>query len=136
MNHSNLLLRLCGIFIAGVMISSCAHLGLPGGPRAGEVEHVVLVWLKEPGNASQRAQLVETTKTFAAIPGVKSVSSGVPLASDRKVVDDSFDLGLVIRFRDQAALAAYETHPVHAKAVKEVLLPVTKKLVVYDFTVQ
>jgi hypothetical protein len=51
-------------------------------------------------------------------------------------VDDSFDLGLVIRFKDKAALDAYEKHPVHVKAVKEVLGPNASKLKVYDVVVK
>jgi hypothetical protein len=51
-------------------------------------------------------------------------------------VDDSFDLGLVIRFKDKAALDAYEKNPVHVKATKEVLAPNVSKLKVYDVVVK
>lgn len=135
MNKSNRLLQL-GALLAVMCLTSCAQLGHQRPPRTGEVEHVVLVWLKEPGNAAQRASLVEATRSFTQIPGIRSISVGEPLPSDRPVVDDSFDLGLVIRFESKAALDAYEKHPVHTKAVKEVLLPVTRKLVVHDITVK
>ncbi|HBE23040.1 MAG TPA: stress protein, partial [Verrucomicrobiales bacterium] len=55
-------------------------------------------------------------------------------SSDRPVVDDSFDVALLVRFTDVAALHAYEADPRHVKEVKEVLLPLTKKIQVYDFT--
>jgi hypothetical protein len=63
---------------------------------------------------------------------VEHLSVGTPLASERPVVDDSFDVGLVMRFANAADLAVYEKHPVHVKAVNEILKPAAKKLLVYD----
>jgi hypothetical protein len=37
-----------------------------------------------------------------------------------------------MRFATKADLDAYEKHPVHVKAVKETLLPLAKKVLVYD----
>lgn len=103
----------------------------------GKVEHVVLVWLKKPGDGQDRAAVVAAAKKFQReIPEIQHLSVGQPLASDRPVVDDSFDVGLVMRFADAAALARYEKHPVHTKAVQDILLPVSKKLQVYDIVTQ
>jgi hypothetical protein len=41
-----------------------------------------------------------------------------------------------MRFRDKASLDAYEKHPVHVKAVKEVLAPNASRLKVYDVVVR
>ena len=99
----------------------------------GKVEHVVLVWLKKPGDAADRAKVVKAAKMFQAeISQIQHLSVGQPLASDRPVVDDSFDVGLVLRFANPADLNAYEKHPVHVKAVTDVLQPIAKKLLVYD----
>lgn len=100
---------------------------------AGTVQHVVVVWLKEPGDAAARAKLIETAQGLESIPGIVSLRVGEPLASDREVVDDSFDVALVIDFTDAAALAAYDTHPDHVRAVEEVLAPLSERIVVYDF---
>ena len=54
------------------------------------------------------------------------------MPSTRPVVDSSFDVGLVITFTDEAALQAYETHPMHAAAVKGTLRPLAAKIQVYD----
>ena len=103
----------------------------------GKVEHVVLVWLKKPGNAADRAAVVAAAKKFQReIPEIQHLSVGTPLASERPVVDDSFDVGLVMRFANAADLSTYEKHPVHVKAVKEVLQPIAKKLLVYDVVAQ
>lgn len=122
---------LCGL------LTSCAQMGCQSAPKAGNVEHVVLVWLNEPGNAAIKDRMVAAARTFPReIPGILSMSIGDAVPSDREVVDDSFDLALVMRFTDKAALDAYEKHPVHVKAVKEVLAPNASKLKVYDVTVR
>ncbi len=66
------------------------------------------------------------------VPGIQFLDTGVPLPSDRPVVDDSFDIGLTMRFESAAALRAYETNPLHVKKVTEVLRPLSRKLQVYD----
>lgn len=127
------------LFVAafGLLLTSCAQLNCQSAPRAGQVEHVVLVWLNEPGNAAIKDKMVAACRTFPReIDGILSLSVGDALPSDREVVDDSFDLGIVLRFKDKAALDAYEKHPVHVKAVKEVLAPNASKLKVYDITVR
>ena len=98
------------------------------------VTHVVLCWLKTPGDEAGREKIIETSKTFASIPGVVSVTSGRVLPSTRPVVDSSYDVGILITFTDEAALRAYDGHPTHRKAVDEVLKPLVGKFVVYDFT--
>ena len=116
--------------------SSCAELHSSKAPQAGQVEHVVMVWLKHPGNAQERAKLIEASRQLREIPGVISVSGGTPIPSKRPIVDASFDVGLVIRFENAAAMNAYLTHPIHVKLTNEVLKPASRKVVVHDFTVQ
>jgi hypothetical protein len=120
--------------IALTLLASCTSCPMGHKPTApGKVEHVVLIWLKKPGDAADKAAVVAAGKKFAAeIPQVQHLSVGTPLASERPVVDDSFDVGLVMRFANAADLAAYDKHPVHVKAVNEVLKPRVKKLLVYD----
>ena len=100
---------------------------------APQIEHVVLVWLKQPGNELIKAEMAATARTLPAqIPGIVAMSIGGPLPSDRDVVDDSFDLALVMRFDSAEALRNYETHPVHVDAVNTVLAPNAARIVVYD----
>lgn len=101
--------------------------------QAGPVQHVVICWLKEPGNAQARQQLIAASHSFAEIPGVLSVSVGPSLPSERAAVDSSYDIGVLITLRDAAALQDYLNHPTHEQAVKDVLGPLSKKIIVYDF---
>jgi hypothetical protein len=120
--------------VAVLMLSACSSCPLGNKVTAsGKIEHIVLVWLKRPGNAEDLATLVSTAKKFQAeITEIQHLSVGSAVASDRDIVDDSFDVGFVMRFDDKATLTAYENHPVHKEAVKKTLLPMAKKVLVYD----
>ena len=98
------------------------------------MNHVVLVWLKRPGNAEDRAKLIEAAKMLdREIAEVESLQVGPVLPSKRPIVDSSYDVGFVMRFADAAAMNRYEKNPIHEKAAKELLLPMAKKVQVYDF---
>ena len=95
--------------------------------------HVVLIWLKEPGNAAHRAQIIDATRKFSSMSGVREIRAGAPVSSERSSVDDSFDIGLYMVFSSKDALEAYLNHPDHAAARRSVLGPLVKKVVIYDF---
>ena len=97
------------------------------------VSHVVLCWLKEPGNESARQKLIDTSKTFTQIPGIAEVSAGRPIPSTRPVVDSSYDVAIIMRFTDRQALQNYATHPIHIAARDNVLNPLVSKYLIYDF---
>jgi hypothetical protein len=93
-----------------------------------------LVWLKEPGNAEHRQKIIAAAHSFGHdIPEVEFLSVGQSPPSTSSYVDDSFDICFVIRLEDKAALDRYGKHPVHAKAAQEVFLPLSRKILFYDF---
>ncbi len=135
-SHASLFAGMCAMLCAS-LFTSCASMCPAAKASPSQVEHVVLVWLKDAGDEGKRSELIASAKGFQKqIPGILSISAGAPLPSERPVVDDSFDIGLVMRFESKEALAAYETHPVHVKAVKEALAPASRKLQVYDVVVR
>jgi len=93
----------------------------------------VLCWLKQPANDADRNQIVEISRSLQKIPGVLDVRVGKAIPSDRKIVDDSFDVGIYFSFESVADMERYLKHPQHISAVKNVLAPLTSKIVVYDF---
>jgi len=97
------------------------------------IHHFVLCWLKEPGNLDHRRQIIETSETFRRIPGVLEARAGVAVPSDRSIVDDSFDVGILIVVRDKESLSSYLEHPLHQRAKKDTLIPLVDKILVYDF---
>jgi hypothetical protein len=109
---------------------SCATIAPPA--AKGTVDHVVLIWLKRPNNIDDRLAIQAATNDLRVIPGIQFLDTGTALPSDRPVVDDSFDIGLTMRFDSAAALASYESDPRHVKKVTDVLKPLSKKILVYD----
>ncbi|MEN9991074.1 MAG: hypothetical protein RLZZ224_776 [Verrucomicrobiota bacterium] len=120
------------LVLLSVWMSSCATIAPPA--SSGTVDHVVLFWQKKPGNAGDRKELIAAIERLRVIEGILWLDYGTAVPSERAVVDDSFDVALSIRFKDVKALQAYEADPRHMKEVNEVLLPLTKKVQVYDFT--
>ena len=110
--------------------SGCAGLG---SRHDGALQHAVLIWLKDAGNAEQRAKITEVSRSFRDIPGVLDVQAGKAVASDRDIVDDSFDVGILVVVPDERRLAEYIAHPIHQRAKNDVLLPLVEKILVYDF---
>ena len=53
--------------------------------------------------------------------------------SERQIVDDSFDVAICLTFASTRDMNAYIEHPRHKAAVKDVLLPIVERIVVYDF---
>jgi hypothetical protein len=96
--------------------------------------HVVLMWLKEPGDMEAKKKIAEASSSFADIPGVLSVRVGESVASERDIVDDSFDLGIILSFPNKDIMQKYLTHPIHKKAVHDIIRPLVKKITVYDIS--
>lgn len=109
--------------------SNCGPLHPPG--RSGSVDHIVLVWLKRPGNEADRAALIEASSPLRAIPGLIMLDPGTALPSSRPIVDDSFDVAFVMRFDSAKALQAYDTHPAHL-AARDTLKALSRKILIYD----
>ena len=119
-----------------LLVNSCQSLQRDA-RDGGTVEHVVVCWLKTPGDAPARQRIIDESNAFVGvIPGLLHVSAGTTLPSTRPTVDSSFDVAVVMTFRDEAALRAYNEHPKHKKAVDEVLRPLVARLVIYDFRCQ
>ena len=118
---------------AAIFFTGCATASKQA--TAGKFYHVGLVWLKEPGNAEHRQKIIAAAHSFAReIPEVEFLSVGQTVPKRNQLVDASFDICFVMRLEDKAALDRYGKHPVHEKAAKEVFLPLSQKILFYDFT--
>lgn len=113
---------------ATLLLAGCAGIS----PRDGNVTHVVICWLKDPGNAEHRTRLIKASEAMKDLPGVLNVKAGVALKSDRKMADSSFDVAIVMTFAGRKALQDYLDNPRHKKAQSEILAPLTSRVVIYD----
>jgi stress responsive alpha/beta barrel protein len=128
-------LLLVGLAAASCKSQTTYHLGAHSA-SPGQVEHVVLVWLKDPADAGARARIIEATKTFKQIPGVIDARAGRAIPSTQPTVDATFDVGIVVTFKDRESLKAYGPHPIHAKAARELIVPVMKSVKAYDMELE
>ncbi len=97
------------------------------------VTHVVMVWLNEPGNEKQRTAFIKASKELNDLPGIVNRHVGVVVPSDRKIVDDTFDVAVSVTLESQAALQAYLSDPKHKKVLHDKIKPLINRIVAYDF---
>ena len=129
------------LFVLSVFLSGCFSTSLnvdtgveyENTETRGKLYHFVLCWLKEPENEVHRQKIIEVTKSFRDIPVVLNAQAGQVIMSDREIVDDSFDVGILIVTKNQKDLQKYLDHPIHQQAKNEVLLPLVERILVYDF---
>jgi hypothetical protein len=96
------------------------------------IKHVVMCWLKEPGNAEHRERVIATSRELLIIPEVQDMVVGGPVASDRPNVEDGFDVGIVMTLRDERALRVYLEHPEHTQRVRKILAPLCARVQIVD----
>lgn len=106
---------------------------IPTPPAAGAVKHVLIVWLKSPGDKAARQKVIDSAAALRGIPGVVGIEAGDCLPSDRAVVDSTYDVAVITTFASEQALTAYGPHPVHRQVVRDVIEPNVARYVVYDF---
>lgn len=120
------------LFILVVLSTQKCFQNTPEPKQSGSVQHIVFCRLNNPGDEAAKQKIFETSKSFEQIPGVLQVTVGGAISSERPVVDDSFDIGIIITCKDREALQYYLQHPLHIKATKEVLQPLVSKILIYD----
>jgi len=125
-----LLLQVCLLSVVSLTTTSAMA------QETKKITHVVMVWLKQPGNESQRSAFIKASEELNNLPGIISRHVGVVQASDRAIVDDTFDVAVTVTMKNKAALDAYLNNPKHKKILKEKIKPLTNRVVAYDFVSQ
>lgn len=125
--------RPCSTFACFVLLVSLSACATKSVRSTRGTEHIVIVWLKRPGNEHDKAQLIAASKEMQRrLPVIRGLSYGRPLPGDRALVDNTFDLAFVMSFSDSKDLAAYQSSAVHQRAAKEILAPLSRKILIYD----
>ncbi|MGV6809849.1 MAG: Dabb family protein [bacterium] len=97
------------------------------------LHHIVMVWFNDQVSDAEKKTIQQATLSLKDIPVLLSLELGTAIPSNRAIVDDSFDLGIVMTFRDQSAMQTYLKHPKHKAFLKQYIQGKTDKIVVYDF---
>lgn len=80
--------------------------------------HTVHFWLTDGASAAMRDELLrDCRELLSQIPGVRHLWAGVPVPSERSVVDGTYDVGLCVIFDDKAGHDVYQPHPLHERFI-------------------
>lgn len=120
-------------YVAVFLLCSCVSIEIGSSRKDKALHHVVLCWLKDPGNIENRKRIVNATKSFRKIPGVLEARAGQVIPSDRSIVDDTYDVGILVIVADAESLTEYLQHPIHQQIKKDILVPLVREILVYDF---
>jgi len=81
-------------------------------PQQARVNHVVLLWFDKGIAETDLTEITAQAKALMDIPGVRTLQVGPAIHSDRKIVDDSFHLGLLFQFDSRLPWTAiFKTPP-------------------------
>jgi hypothetical protein len=80
--------------------------------------HAVYFWLHDHVTEGQKAEFVLLLRSFKRIKSVKSIYIGPPAGTPRTVVDNSYDVALIVGFRNKAGHDYYQAHRIHTDAIK------------------
>lgn len=96
------------------------------------IEHIVLFKVKAGTPPEAVAAMVNGLKALqSVVPGIASLSVGANFSDRSK----GFTHGLVVRFRDKAALDGYIPHPAHREVVEKLIRPITEDVLAVDYEV-
>jgi hypothetical protein len=93
--------------------------------------HSVYFWLQDDLSPERRTKFIEGIRSLTTIDVVKMGFIGVPAATNREIIDQSYSYALVLSFANAADQDAYQVHPVH-DAFRENCGGSWKKIVIYD----
>lgn len=94
------------------------------------IEHVLLIrWLEGANPEAVDAAMAELRALKDKIPGIMDLSSGANFSVRAK----GYTHGLVIRFKDRAALDTYNPHPEHQRVVQKFINPIRDDSLVLDY---
>ena len=93
--------------------------------------HHVFFWLKNSGNAEDRAQLIMGLKKLSAVKTIRQFHIGKPAQTNRDVIERSYSISWFVLFDNAADQESYQSDPIHLKFVDE-CSHLWSKVVVHD----
>ncbi len=81
--------------------------------------HTVLFWLKPGTSQEARQQILDDCRELlGSISTVRFLAVGEPAGTPREVVDNSYEVGLVVHFDDKAGHDAYQKAEKHLEFIR------------------
>jgi Stress responsive A/B Barrel Domain len=94
------------------------------------IEHIVLFqWMEIASREARDNAMVELRQLKNKIPEILDLSCGENFSDSAK----RYTHGLVVRFKDRAALQAYLAHPEHERVVQKFIKPFRNDILALDY---
>ncbi|MEO5684142.1 MAG: Dabb family protein [Chitinophagaceae bacterium] len=93
--------------------------------------HHVYFWLKNHDSKEDKDKLIAGLVKLADVKSIKTVHIGEPAATNRDVIDRSYNISWCLFFENKANQDSYQTDPIHLNFIKE-CSDLWTKVVVYD----
>ena len=93
--------------------------------------HTVFFWYNEGVSEEDKKQFMEGLRSLSTIESVRKFYIGPPAMTPREVVDNSYQMALVVHFDDVAGHDLYQEAQIHLDFI-EASKHVWKKVQVYD----
>lgn len=93
--------------------------------------HHVYFWMNEGKSEQDKKKLLEGLKSLKKIDVIKTAHIGKPAATNREVIDASYDYSLLLIFKNLKDQEVYQDHPIHLEFVKN-YAHLWSKVIVYD----
>jgi len=96
------------------------------------IEHIVLFrWNNATSEEAIESVLAELRGLKNKIPGIVDLSCGANFCDRAK----GYTHGLVVRFKDRAALETYGPHPEHQRVVQNLIKPIAADILALDYEI-
>ena len=79
--------------------------------------HTVFFWLNDDMDDADRQRFADELNLLMSDPNISDGNFGTPAATDRPVIDSSYDYGMVLKFRNLAAQEAYQKSSEHDRFI-------------------
>lgn len=99
--------------------------------QSSKFTHHVLFFLKDPESTADRDALMAGMKKLAAISAIRQFQIGLPVPSERSVVDSSWSVSMLTFFDGAADEETYQNHPVHLEFIEN-CKHLWERVVVFD----
>ena len=96
--------------------------------------HTVFFWLWKSSSAQDRKQFEEGLDNLTKDTNILMRKIGKPAATNREVIDSSYDYGVVLHFENQAAHDAYQAGEPHQRFLSD-CMRLWNRVQVYDIQV-
>lgn len=93
--------------------------------------HSVYIWFKEGVTEEQRKQMYADTEELRKLEIVKALYTGKPAATDRPIVERSYDFAIIVHFENLAGHDIYQQHPTHLTLLKN-YSPLWERVMITD----